>query len=121
MRSYHDGPVSYLYVDRTWDVVSRREADSIWDAARRRLMDDVYGVEVARVAASRKVFDASLQMGASAMGSGPQVVEEVRAVVSHICMMVGEYRTFAGSLLHRRWELQRMDNGPWRITSPHGI
>ena len=51
VRSWYEKGESYLYVDRTWDVMSGQSAASAWDGARKRLMDDVYGVEAARVGA----------------------------------------------------------------------
>jgi hypothetical protein len=33
----------------------------------------------------------------------------------------GEYRTFQNVNVHRQWVLQRLDEGPWRITSIHGL
>jgi hypothetical protein len=51
----------------------------------------------------------------------PRLVQEARVLINHIGKIGDEFRTFAGFMLHRRWELQRLDNGPWRITSNHAI
>ena len=51
----------------------------------------------------------------------PRLVQEVRVLVNHIGKVDSEFRTFAGSMLHRRWDLQRLDDGPWRITSTFAI
>ena len=107
-RSYEKGD-SYLYVDRTWEVMTERSSTSAWDNARKRLISDVYGIEVARVGPVRTIFD------------GAPRVQEVRVVVNHIGKIGGDYRTFAGAMLHRRWDLQRLDDGPWRITSTFAL
>ncbi|MPZ50850.1 MAG: hypothetical protein GEU75_16390 [Dehalococcoidia bacterium] len=118
LRVSYERDSSYLYVDRTWEVIGSADAASIWDTARQRFNDDVYGVESAKVSLPRRVFDASSQTSAS---GGPQSVEEVRIVVNHIGKIGDEYRTFAGPMLHRRWDLQRLDEGPWRIVIPYGM
>jgi hypothetical protein len=109
VRRWHGKGDSYLYVDRTWEVMNERSSTSAWDSARKRLIDDVYGIEVARVGAVRTIFDGTPQ------------VQETRVLVNHIGKIGGEYRTFAGAMLHRRWDLQRLDDGPWRITSTFAI
>jgi hypothetical protein len=123
VRSWYVGSESYLYVDRTWEVMGGRSAASTWDQARQKLMDTIYGVEVARIGPVRTVFDATLQPADRRVTDrdAPKRVEEVRVTINHIGKIGNEFRTFAGSLLHRRWELQRLDNGPWRITSPFAI
>lgn len=123
VRTWYQKGESYVYVDRTWDVMNARSAVSVWDNARQRLMNDVYGVEVARVGPIRTVFSAASQPGdhRPATSGTAQHVQEVRVLIDHIGKVGGEFRTFAGSLLHRRWELQRLDDGPWRITSPFAI
>ena len=123
VRSWYEKGDSYLYVDRTWDVMGERSSSSAWDNARKRLIDDVYGVEVARVSAAKTVFDVTTQPEnrRTAGEDAPRLVQEVRVLVNHIGKVGSEFRTFAGSMLHRRWDLQRLDDGPWRITSTFAI
>jgi hypothetical protein len=123
VRGWYEKDKSYLYVDRTWEVMSGNSSISTWDGARKRLMDDVYGVEVARVGPVRTVFDAAAQPAdrRTAGDGAPRTVREVRILVNHIGKVDGAFRTFAGFMLHRTWELQRLDEGPWRITSTHAI
>lgn len=122
VRSYYERDRSFLYVDRTWETMGRQSATSVWDRARQRLMDDVYGLEVANLSPVRVVYDAAEQPGDHKLSrSTPALVYSVRALVNHIGKIGEEYRTFAGFMLHRRWELQRLDDGPWRITSTHAI
>jgi hypothetical protein len=122
VRTAYERDRSFVYVDLTWETLSRREGTGVWDKARQRLLEDVYGAEVARVGPARVVYDAAAQSDGQEPAEGaPRIVEEVRPVVNHIGKFGDEYRTFAASLLHRRWELQRLDGGPWRITVPYGI
>lgn len=48
-------------------------------------------------------------------------VEQVKFVVDHVGLFDGEYRAFRDVNVHRDWEMQRVNGGPWRITSEHGI
>ena len=123
VRSWYEKGDSYLYVDRTWDVMSERSFASTWDNARKRLIDDVYGFEVARVSPVRTVFDVTTQPDTrhTTGADAPRLVQEVRVLINHIGRVGAEFRTFAGSMLHRRWDLQRLDHGPWRITSTFAI
>ncbi|NQD37988.1 hypothetical protein HPT27_13230 [Permianibacter sp. IMCC34836] len=122
VRSYYERDRSFLYVDHTWETLSRQSAVSAWDRARQRLMDDVYGLEVVRVGPVRVVYDAAAQPSEHKLvTASPRIVESVRPLVNHIGKIGDEYRTFSGFMLHRRWELQRLDNGPWRITVTHAI
>lgn len=125
VRGWYGKGESYQYVDRTWRVMDPgQSANSAWDQARKRLMDDVYAVEVDRVTPIRVVYNATNQPAGSARAleaGAPERVEEVLVYLNHIGKVGGEYRTFAGSMLRRRWELQRLDAGPWRITSTYSI
>ncbi len=119
---YYERDRSYLWVDRTWVTMSEISGSTTWDKARQRLLDDVYGLEVAKVGPIRVVFDATQQTGDHRLVAPvPRIVEEVQVRVNHIGRAGDEYRTFAGPLLHRQWKLQRMDDGPWRITVPQAI
>lgn len=128
VRSWFEEDSSYLYVDRSWTAVSEQDVPYLWDPSRRHLLDGVYGVEVARIEPPRVIYDAASQPahgGEDEPGedeaAGPRIVEQVRVLVNHIGLVDGEYRTFAGAQLHRKWTLERLDGGPWRITSPQPI
>lgn len=125
VRSWYGKGESYQYVDRTWQVMSAgQSANSAWDQARKRLMDDVYAVEVDRITPVRVVYDAAAETAGAARATAadaPRRVEEVLVYLNHIGKVGEGFRTFAGSLLRRRWELQRLDDGPWRITSTFSI
>ena len=70
---------------------------------------------MASVSEPRVVYDAS-QQPAGRIDPEPRVVQEVRALVNHIGREGDGFRTFAGARLHRKWTLERLDDGPWRVT-----
>jgi len=114
---------SHLWLDRTWTTVNDRDAMSIWDRSREFLMQHVYDLEVARVSAPRVVYDADAQPAdlVAEDDDAPSVVEEVDVLVDHVGRFDDGFRTFAGAQLHRRWALQRLGDGPWRIISAQPI
>ncbi|MFO7567446.1 MAG: hypothetical protein R6X02_32685 [Enhygromyxa sp.] len=120
VRSHFQKSESYKYVDRTWRAMSDADAASIWDRSRQHLLEDVYGLEVASVSAPRLLYDAS-QQPAGRVDPTPRTVEEVRVTINHIGRFGDEFRTFAGGMLRRRWRLERLDEGPWRVTSAQTI
>jgi len=79
-----------------------------WGEARKQIQDAVYDVRVARVDRVRTLREPGLDDG------GP-AVDQVDVFVDHVGLFDGEYRTFVDSRVHRRWRLQRLDGGPWRV------
>ncbi|HSE17233.1 MAG TPA: hypothetical protein VLB46_09265 [Pyrinomonadaceae bacterium] len=88
--------------------------DSVWDDSRRRILGDVYGIEVAWTSNPRDVI-------AGHEFEGAPHIEEVTVEVDHIGNFDGEYRAFSKASFNRFWTLQRVNDGPWRITSVQGI
>ncbi|HMI52049.1 MAG TPA: hypothetical protein VK525_11085 [Candidatus Saccharimonadales bacterium] len=76
--------------------------------ARRMIMSDVYDIRVAKVGPLRSLLD-------------KPKIEGVTIELDHIGLFDGEYHAYRNAELHRMWRLQRVDNGPWRITSDQGI
>lgn len=52
---------------------------------------------------------------------GAPRVEQVIVEMDPIGFFDGEYRSFKDIEVHRVWTLQRVNGGPWRITSVQGI
>ncbi len=52
---------------------------------------------------------------------GLRPVDQVIVEVEHIGQFGDEFRAFSKTGLNRIWTLQRVDGGPWRITSEQGI
>ncbi len=79
-----------------------------WGETRRKILDYVYDARVASVDRVRTLREAGLDDG------GP-AVEQVDVFVDHVGLFDGEYRTFNDVRVNRRWRLQRLDGGPWRV------
>ncbi len=128
VRRHYDRAGSSSYVDLSWVTLNERDAVSVWDSSRRELLADVYGLEIAGVSAPELVFDAASEpIAAFDPAPEPARVERVRVVVDHIGRAEAggdgppRYRTFAGGKYHRKWTLERLDDGPWRVTSAQPI
>jgi hypothetical protein len=120
LRSHFEKFESFRYVDQSWRAMSDADAASIWDRSRKLLLEDVYGLEVASVSAPQVLYDASRQP-LGRVDPSPRTVEGVRATINHIGRFGDEFRTFAGAILRRKWRLERLDDGPWRITTAQTI
>lgn len=88
--------------------------DNTWEDSRRRILGEVYGIEAVWVDDPRVLFSGNEFEGA------PRI-EEVTVEIDHIGNFDGEYATFSKPSFNRFWPLQRVNNGPWRITSTQGI
>lgn len=121
VRERFEGRASWTYVDLGWRILSEQEADSVWDAARRRILEEVDAVEVARVRPPLVVHDADAVPAGRVDPEAPARVQRVRATINHIGRDGEGWRTFTNGRLHRRWTLERLDEGPWRITDAWGI
>ncbi|HWL40953.1 MAG TPA: hypothetical protein VNO75_12020 [Gemmatimonadaceae bacterium] len=83
---------------------------SYWERSRRLIMGDVYDARVDSVEKVQRVLERDADHGL------PNV-DQVVVWVDHYGLFDGEYRTFQNINVHRRWVLQRLDGGPWKITS----
>ncbi|MDY7225325.1 hypothetical protein [Hyalangium rubrum] len=52
---------------------------------------------------------------------GTPRIESVDVQVEHIGLFDGEYHAFTGVAVRPAWELQRLDGGPWRISSVQSL
>lgn len=93
---------------------SPRSRTLTWEDARRRILKDVYGVAVSWVGEPRELSTGKEFPGALRL-------QEVDVWTDHIGLFDGEYRAFTNPFLHRLWQLQRLNDGPWRISTDYGI
>lgn len=102
---------------------SRGNLDRQWGEARRQILDYLYDArvaEVGRVRTLRGPNDGGPDDGGPDEG-GP-AVDQVDVIVDHVGLAEPgngggpEYRAFVDSRVYRRWRLQRLDGGPWRVT-----
>jgi len=83
---------------------------SDWERSRRLIMGEVYDARVDKVEKVRRVLERSTE-------NGLPNVDQVVIWVDHYGLFDDEYRAFQNINVHREWTLQRLDEGPWRITS----
>jgi hypothetical protein len=83
--------------------------EDAWQASRRLITGNVYDARVGRVDRTRLLHEP---------GENDPIprVEGVRILLDHVGLIDGEYRTFSDINVHRVWRLQRLDDGPWKIT-----
>lgn len=104
-----DRPIYYPYYP--YAVGSRDEA---WIRSRRHALATICDVRVVWVSEPRV-----LQRGDEYEGA-PRI-EQVEAELDHVGLFDGEHRAFNSIDVNRLWTLQRRDDGPWRVSSQHGI
>ena len=78
--------------------------------ARKMIMSSVYDVRVVSESAPKEVYDKD----------GSQV-ELVVLDVDPIGLFDGEYRSFSDVDVHRIWNMQRVNGGPWKFISEQGL
>lgn len=89
-----------------------REGD--WEDSRRKILDRLYGARLDWVGEP-----ITLTRGDEFPGA-PKV-EEVPVFLNHIGLFDGKYELFRDVSVHPFWKLQRLDGGPWRVSSWQGI
>jgi len=85
-----------------------------WVRSRRLILGDLYDVEVVAV-------DPIATLSSGKELEGIPAIDQVVVEVEHIGKFDNEYRPFLDLRVHRLWTLQRLNGGPWRITSRQGI
>ncbi len=81
-----------------------------WDLARRNVMESVHDARVTRVEKVRRIVSRESD-------NGLPDIDQVFVWVDHYGLFDGEHRTFQSAAVNRRWPLQRIDGGPWRIAA----
>lgn len=106
-RTYAGGGRPLL--DRTYGARPALYA-SDWERSRRLIMGAVLDARVGAVEKVRRVVSHA---------ENPDLPDVDRVVVwvDHYGELDGEHRVFQDVTVHRRWELERLDDGPWRIVS----
>ena len=91
--------------------------DSNWEQGRRRILVDVVDIRPVWIDDPVTVFGPDRFEGAP-------TIEQTTIEVDHLRPLdddSGRARTFRAVGLTRRWTLQRLDGGPWRITTNAGV
>jgi len=83
---------------------------SAWESSRRLIMDRVYDVRVDRVGRIRRIMNKDDERRL------PDI-DEVDVFVDHYELADNKYQSFLDLHVRRQWSLQRLNEGPWKITS----
>ncbi|MCA9827856.1 MAG: hypothetical protein KC444_05630 [Nitrosopumilus sp.] len=94
--------------------VPRGLFSTAWEQSRRLVSDRVYDVRVDKTGPMRRIIQKNRDMGWPS-------VDEVDVFVDHYELLDGKYRSFLDINVRRKWTLQRLDEGPWRITTVQAI
>ena len=95
--------------------VQRGSFPGAWEQSRRLISDRVYDVRVDKTNTVRRILQKDDEFGF------PDI-DEVDVFVDHYELAEnGKYRTFLDVNVRRKWTLQRLDEGPWKITTVQPI
>jgi hypothetical protein len=83
---------------------------SAWEYSRRFIMSEIYDAHIGRVGPVRRILHKD-------ESKGLPDVDEVYVFVDHYGLVENKYRSFVNMNVNRKWSLQRLNDGPWKITS----
>ncbi len=112
---FADWYVSYLDDGRAvLHPYEDRLEDEYWEQSRRSILGKVYAASVVWTGDPRTIMTGQEFPGAP-------LLEEVDVEIEHTGLFDGEYRTFSDVTVNRLWQLQRLNGGPWRISSVQNL
>jgi hypothetical protein len=85
-----------------------------WEDSQRNMRSKIYDLRVLWVDDVRPIT-----LGTE-FKAAPRI-DEVEVVIDHVGLFDGEYRIFKDLTVERLWKLQRVDDGPWRISTMQNI
>ena len=95
--------------------IQRGSFPGAWEQSRRLISDRIYEVRVDKTNTIRRIIQKEDEFGF------PDI-DEVDVFVDHYELAEnGKYRTFLDVNVNRKWTLQRLDEGPWRIITVQAI
>lgn len=86
----------------------------VWEKSRKQVLNVVYDARVIYSNPIKTVVQANRDIGL------PHV-EQVKVIVDHIGKFDGQYSSISNLYVHRRWILQRLEGGPWKIRELQGL
>jgi hypothetical protein len=79
-----------------------------WEKSRKQILNDVYDARVIYTTPVKTVVSENPE-------TGVPKVEQVKLIIDHVGKFEDGYRSVSNLYLHRRWILQRLNAGPWKI------
>jgi hypothetical protein len=79
-----------------------------WEKSRRQILNDIYDARVLYTSRVKTIIEANKEIGV------PKV-EQVKIIVDHVGKFDGVYQSLSNLYVHRKWRLQRLNGGPWKI------
>lgn len=79
-----------------------------WENSRRQILKDVYDAKILFVYPVKRVVEANLK-------TGIPNVDQVKIIIDHVGKFEGVYKSVSNLYVHRKWTLQRLNEGPWKI------
>jgi hypothetical protein len=81
----------------------------VWEQSRKQILHDIYDARVLEVSEVKQTVEANSELGI------PRV-EQVKVIIDHIGKISDRYKSVSNLNVHRKWVLQRLNDGPWKIT-----
>jgi hypothetical protein len=85
-----------------------------WEKSKKQILNDVYDARVIYTSPIRTVVTENPE-------TGVPNVEQVKIIVDHVGKFDGNYWSVSNLQVHRRWILQRLNGGPWKIKELQGL
>jgi hypothetical protein len=104
-----EGKFGFTIVNRFYRV-AEGVLYSHWEYSRLLILGEVFDARVSKVGKIRRILNKDIEKDL------PRV-DEVTVIVDHYGFFDGEYRSFGNAKVKRIWILQRLDEGPWKISS----
>lgn len=86
----------------------------IWERSRRQITGDIYDARVIHSAPPETLIEEDKDLGI-------RRVEQAKVIVDHVGKFGDAYRSLSNINVHRKWILQRLNDGPWKILEPQAL
>lgn len=100
-------------IDMAYELPDNRY-QRMWEHSRRLILDEVYDARVV------KIFPVKILVEADEENGFPEIAQ-VKVIIDHIGKFNEEYISFSNLKVRRKWILQRIDKGPWKIIDPQHL
>jgi hypothetical protein len=87
---------------------------NVWETSRRLILNTIYDARVIYTVPVKTIIHANIEKGV------PKV-EQVKLVVDHVGKFGEHYSSVSNVYVHRKWILQRLDDGPWKVKELQGL